>query len=155
MKINRDSIKAMARHVWTGHRLVYDHELIHPSRDWLIGLGSAVLIGLLIIGWSVQLYTTYRDAPLRISDGVETEVMIYRAPLVESARATLLERAVAAAALTTEKNNPVPVPSPSDIATSTATSSPVATPSIATTTTKEVAAEEVVGEVVEAELSFE
>ncbi len=107
--MTRDSIKAMARHVWTGHQLVRNRELIHPERDWLIGLGSGVVIAMVIIGWSAQLYMTYRDNPQVIVDPAQADMVIYRAPLVESARVTLLERRLAAAALLSGQS-PVVVP---------------------------------------------
>lgn len=122
----------MARHVWAGHRLVQDHELIHPSRDWLLGLGTGVLITGGIIAWSGQLYLTYRDNPQVSVDQTESDVVIYRAPLVESARISLLERGVAAAVLKNQLPNTLVVPP--------------TPPVTATTTVLEETIEDVVGE---------
>jgi len=144
MKITRDRIKIMARHVWSGHRLVHDHELVHPGRDWLLGIGSGVVISSIIIGWSAQLYFTYRDNPQDNSDQAQTDMVIYRAPLVESARIILLERGLAAAALKTQASDTVtPVAVPVEVATSTVPEvSEEAVPTATTTESSETNAAE-------------
>jgi hypothetical protein len=120
MKITKDSIRAMARHVWSGHQLVRDHELIHPERDWLIGLLTGVILMSGIIGWSVQLYGTYRSNPERITTASEADSVIYRAPLVETAHNTILERRQAAIALLpSETSTLMPVTTPTLVATTT------------------------------------
>ncbi len=80
-------IKKMTRRILHGRReAFFDRSIMHPQREWFIG----ILVGFLILGsgvfWSVNNLIKFKfDSVTANNDGVEEEKVIYREGLVEAA----------------------------------------------------------------------
>jgi len=70
--IDKKSIIKMANHVFHRSQGYADRRLIHPQRDWVIGMGvfaTAVLVGSITAG---NVFVTYRNISDADSDLIET-----------------------------------------------------------------------------------
>jgi len=75
----------MAKSIFNSDKGLQAPKLMHPVREWTIGLLAGILI---LIGtgvWSAQTYIFYRNTGNISYASVETEVVVYRASLVEVA----------------------------------------------------------------------
>jgi hypothetical protein len=100
-------------------------KLMHPYRDWFIGLLVALLIMILMVGWSAFVYFDQREGIAIDESRVEVAIPAYRAELVDQALDIFTQRAARTAALVTSESTQVPVVSQTAVATSTtATTSP-------------------------------
>lgn len=103
-----------------------EKKLVHPRREWSIG----VLIALLIIAgsatWSALTYVQYQEVELNQSSASESEVVVYRESLVEAALAVYDEReAKLEQLLSGVRSEPVVDEVPETATTSATTSVPV------------------------------
>ena len=103
--ISKRDIAKIAKRVLKRQSGVRDHQIIHPRREWAVGLLGGLI--LLIVGatWS---FFTYRDVSGREvenTDTVEVEQTIYRDELVNAALEKLRERQASYQALLDERNS--------------------------------------------------
>lgn len=120
--LSKVDIKKLAKKLWHVQRGKRSYHIMHPERDWLIGVMVAVLLVLGTATWSAVRYVDIRQT---ISNGVSVEAegaVVYR----ESNVATALEIAESRQAVINKfvASQPQPEPEP-EVATSTATSSDV------------------------------
>lgn len=69
-----------------------EHNIMHPEREWFIGLSTAVVV--LAVGsiWCVQLYFDYSDSIETISPSAQIEQTIYREKEIDQALNEFAER---------------------------------------------------------------
>lgn len=96
MNKNIDNIlKSISRHK---HGL-RDPQIMHPEREWLIGISIAVTIFILSGAWSLTLYLKNRNVSSDIQMGEQSEVVVYRESMVNEALGRLDKRKAALDAL--------------------------------------------------------
>lgn len=92
--IDKKEFKKMAKKILKSDRGVQNPKLMHPAREWGIG----VILGFLILAasaaWSASTYISYRSSSNISSSDVDSEVVVYRALQVETALKTFAERSV-------------------------------------------------------------
>jgi len=90
--IDRKEFKKMAKKILKSDRGVQNPKLMHPAREWAVG----ILIGLIIIAasgaWSSNTYISYRTNSDINSNTSEKEIVVYRASQVEAALKTYADR---------------------------------------------------------------
>ena len=98
--INKIQFKQMARHVLRKQRGLRDPQIMHPERDWSIGIFVALAIFFFSIFWSIYAYIENKNISFESASAPSTEVVVYRESLVKSsleqfdARAKVLNRLV-------------------------------------------------------------
>jgi hypothetical protein len=90
--INKQEFKKMAKDIFKVSKGIQNPQLVHPRREWFIGL----FIGLIILGstivWSGNRYLFYRN--LAVSENVsgKQDIPVYRETLVKEALNSYSER---------------------------------------------------------------
>jgi len=136
--MNKNEIKEMLGKVFQSkNRSLANHQIMHPAREWFLGL----LAGLIMAGlggfWSVNSYLQYSEVSLNSNDIGETDVVVYRESVVKAAQSDFSERAVKYEKLKSELlsfNKTVVIPI--------STSTPTSTPSSISTSTIDVTSED-------------
>jgi hypothetical protein len=90
--INKKQIAEMAKNVFKHERGLRDPRIMHPDREWLLGLGAALVVFVVGAVWSGNTFLKNRhvSALTAQSDGV-TET-VYRESQVKEVLKTLDER---------------------------------------------------------------
>ena len=125
--LSKDDIKKLAKRIVHQQQGRRTHQIMHPERDWLIGVGLAVVIVMSSAVWSGSRYVETRDI---ISYGVTAEAedaAVYR----ESHVKTALE--IAGTRMYLDENSAAPQYVDTDVATSTATSTATTSESVTDT----------------------
>ncbi len=92
--VNKQQIRKMAKKI-TGSKSGFKSPVImHPSRDWGIGLFIAVIILLVCVMWSAEIYIKYRDISVSETNFDKSKIVVYRESQVNSALNLLKERQV-------------------------------------------------------------
>ena len=124
--IHKADINRIAKKVLRHRKGVRDHHLIHPAREWFIGILASICI---VVGagyWSVVTYTSINNRSVEAVVTPSTEVVVYRTELVTAALEKFGERAATFEELLTSSvvpTLPAPevVPAPAPIETTTTT----------------------------------
>ncbi|MBP6924679.1 MAG: hypothetical protein KBC62_04485, partial [Candidatus Pacebacteria bacterium] len=101
-----DIIKSINRH----KKGLRDPQIMHPEREWGIGIFLAVLIFILSATWSLSLYIENRNAAAHMQTEEQPESVVYRESQVEEALARLGERTTVLTSLLPKTNEMVEVP---------------------------------------------
>lgn len=90
--IDKKEFKKMAKKILRSDKGVVNPKLMHPAREWGIGITVGLIILVVSMVWSAEVYLSYRDTNF---DEVanENEVIVYRASLVENTLALFTNRA--------------------------------------------------------------
>jgi hypothetical protein len=83
--INKQKITDLTKKFFHKEKILKSPRLMHPKREWLIGLLIAALLFVGTAGWSAYSYIYYRDFTPDNSDLETNEVIVYRESLVEEA----------------------------------------------------------------------
>ncbi len=131
--INKKQIAEMAKHILKHSQGLRDHKIMHPERDWFIGLGLAITF--FVGSASVSAYTYWKNKNMSASQdaAVAEEVVVYRESMVKDALARFEKRNKEREALVAEFSSEEPTPV-SDTATSTPAENGSTTPETATGT---------------------
>lgn len=83
--IEKNPIKKMARAILHGKKhMSFDRNIMHPEREWFLGL----LVGFIILGagifWSIDNRDNFKDISITTTGEAEDNV-VYKASLVEAA----------------------------------------------------------------------
>lgn len=90
--IHKEDIKKIAQQILHPKPKYRTTRLIYPMREWTIGLVIA-LCGLIVVGmWSAQVYLKYQGASSDAFEVGDSEVVVYREGLVQSALEEYVER---------------------------------------------------------------
>ena len=98
----------MSRKIMRRQSGLHDYQIMHPTRDWYIGLAIAVSIFLVGAAASAQLY--FMNKNISLDTNAEAEVVVYRESIVEAALERLRERDAVFSALQTAPGNQPVVP---------------------------------------------
>ena len=90
--INRKEITNVAKRMLRQHRGLEDPQIIHPQREWLIGVGFSVLVFTLIVWWSVSSYIEHAHTDTDISAEVGSTDAVYREVQVNAALELFAEK---------------------------------------------------------------
>jgi hypothetical protein len=81
-------LKSISRH----KRGLRDPQIMHPEREWLIGILIALIIFVLSGTWSLTLYLKNRNATAEGQFEEQSETVVYRESMVNEALGRLRER---------------------------------------------------------------
>lgn len=83
--INKRDITEAAKKMLRKHHGLRDPQIIHPRRDWLLGVGLALVIFTGVTWWSVASYLNYSH--ISVVDSIEAAdtSVVYRAAQVQAA----------------------------------------------------------------------
>lgn len=88
---NKQKIKEIAKKILKSQKGIRSPQIMHPTREWLVGL----LIAIIIFGssaiWSVFMYREYKNVSIT-DGGANTETIVYRESLVNAALQEFSER---------------------------------------------------------------
>jgi hypothetical protein len=90
--IDKKEFKKMAKKILKSDRGVQNPKLMHPAREWGIGVLSGLLVLAASAAWSANTYVSYRNNANINNSSVDSEVIIYRALQVETALKTFSDR---------------------------------------------------------------
>ena len=121
MKLSNHHINALAKKLFQHNQGIQRAKLMHPSRDWLIGVLVGIMIMLVMIGWSVYTYLEKRDAIELSTANVEAEIPAYSADAVAGALELFAKREELFAQLN-RSNAPTTEPTVDVVASTTASS---------------------------------
>lgn len=88
-------IKSINRH----KKGLRDPQIMHPEREWLIGIFLALLIFVSATAWSLAVYLTNRNAAAVMPTEEQSESVVYRESMVEEALLRLEKRGTMLASL--------------------------------------------------------
>lgn len=90
--MNRKTFSKITKRIMRSQKGIRDPKLVHPRREWVIGIlaASFVLIG--AAAWSATTYLNYQDIELTMGQGTEAEVVVYRESLVNASLEVFTER---------------------------------------------------------------
>ena len=90
--ISKKDIAKIAKRVFKHQRGVHDHQIIHPERDWFIGLSGGLLLLVLGSAWSVLTYRDVSDSGVENSGVSEVQQISYREDMITTALEKTNER---------------------------------------------------------------
>jgi hypothetical protein len=92
--IDKKEFKKMAKKILQSDKPVQNPKLMHPAREWGVGIltGLVILAGSAI--WSANTYISYRNGASISGSAPDGEVVVYRASLVEAALKTYADRTI-------------------------------------------------------------
>lgn len=88
-------IKSINRH----KKGLRDPQIMHPEREWSIGIFMAVFIFISSAAWSLGVYISNRNASANVQTEEQSESVVYRESMVEEALSRLKERTTTLASL--------------------------------------------------------
>jgi hypothetical protein len=83
--IHKTDIARMAKKVFHHERGVRDPHIMHPEREWLIGLCLMIVIFAICATWSAQVYLKNKNISADQSAANHTSDSVYREPQVKEA----------------------------------------------------------------------
>lgn len=92
MKLANHNIHALAKKLFHHNQGVQRPKLMHPERDWLIGVLVGLMIIVAMISWSAYTYIEKRSAIGLDDTGVEPQVPVYKSDTVEDALEIFTQR---------------------------------------------------------------
>jgi len=104
--IHKADINRLAKKVLRYRKGVRDHQIIHPVRDWFIGVGACLCLIIAVGYWSVTTYFSVSTRSVEVVSSPTTEVAVYRADLVQAALAKFGERSATYEELLTNRIMP-------------------------------------------------
>lgn len=93
MKQTNLDIQALAKKLFHHKQGVQRPKLMHPKRDWLIGVLIGLSVIVMMIGWSAYTYLEKRDAIGMDEPAVQVDVPLYQADAVADALEIFAKRA--------------------------------------------------------------
>lgn len=105
----KEYIALLTKRFFKKQQIVRDPQIMHPNREWAIGLFVAALIFAVSGYWSIQTYLSNRSATAHevVDDKAET---VYRASIVKEALETVRNRERELQNLTQSVAIPEPAP---------------------------------------------
>lgn len=81
---------------------IQNPQIMHPGRDWSIGLLIMLAVVSACVTWSANMYFSYRDISISNEFTDDTATTVYRETLVQSVLSTMQARAEEYTSLVTE-----------------------------------------------------
>lgn len=110
--IHKPDIHAIAKKIIRHQRGVREHHIIHPGRDWFIGLGLSLVIVAAVGYWAVTMYVEISNRSVEVSSVPATDIVVYRSELVQAALTRFGERATTYRELLQNRIDDIPTPVP-------------------------------------------
>jgi hypothetical protein len=121
--IDKKDIKKFARELVKFDKGIKNPKLMHPSRDWQIGILSGVVLLSGATLWNLDTYFEYREDNSISQTEEVTDSVVYRETLVKSALDSYQERALTHQELRSSEPAPLPETVPEEIDQATSTTS--------------------------------
>jgi hypothetical protein len=83
--INKKEFKKMAKNILRSDKNNINPKLMHPTRDWEIGMIIGLVIIVVTAAWSANTYLSYRGTSTISGTQTEAEPVVYRESLVQAA----------------------------------------------------------------------
>ncbi len=90
--INKLQFTEMAKRILRKPTQLQSPQIMHPAREWAIGLLLGAIIFTVSAAWSAQMYLRYRDASVGEAKSPDKEMVVYREVMVDTALAKFEER---------------------------------------------------------------
>lgn len=84
----------MAKHVLRKQSGLRDPQIMHPEREWIVGILVALLIFFFCMFWSIYAYIENKNVSFEEANTSGTEEVVYRESLVKEALEIFAERKV-------------------------------------------------------------
>ncbi len=91
--MNKNEFTKMAKRILRSSEGLHSPQLMHPSRDWIIGLLVAIVFFAAAAVWSSMTYLEYQEIAISNEDVTEVDIVVYRESLVEASLKEFDERA--------------------------------------------------------------
>lgn len=91
--ISKNDITKIAKKILRRQRGLRDHQIIHPQRDWFIGLFFSLVVLIGVGAWSCITYFEITNRAIEVSAEEMAGQTIYRSEIVEAALSQFRERA--------------------------------------------------------------
>ena len=88
----KSAFTALAKKISRGHQSMRGPQIIHPVREWFIGLVVAAVIVAVSGLWGSQTYVQYRSAVVSESTPVANNTVVYRESMVKDVLEQYSER---------------------------------------------------------------
>lgn len=82
---NKTQITQAVKKIFRHQQGLHDPQIMHPYRDWLIGLSVAVAIFVISIVISISTYTENKNSPEDLGSDESVDIVLYREGLVAEA----------------------------------------------------------------------
>lgn len=89
--MNKPEFTKIAKNIINSQKQLKNPQIVHPSREWLIGIFVALVIFGASAAWSLQTYKQYQNTSVDENKQSEVDV-VYRESLVEAALEKFLTR---------------------------------------------------------------
>ncbi len=83
--INRNEITSIAKKMMRQHRGLRDHQIIHPVRDWTIGVIISILMLAIVTWWSAMSYLAHSSTKIDNASDIVSTNTVYREAQVNEA----------------------------------------------------------------------
>jgi hypothetical protein len=90
--MNKNEFTKAAKQILRRQRGIQNTQIIHPRREWLLGIFIGLLIFTASATWSTHLYLKYQYVDVNDSDDDLTELSVYRATMVTASLDDFAER---------------------------------------------------------------
>lgn len=90
--MNREEFTTIAKRIVGFQKGLKNHKIIHPTRDWFIGLFMALMIFFVSAAWSATTHQKYQNTTISTGITSEEDVVVYREALVKAALEELSKR---------------------------------------------------------------
>jgi hypothetical protein len=92
--MNKKEIKRFAKNIIRSQKGVQNRQLMHPRREWMIGIFIAVCIFAASITWSSIQYFEYQNSEQQTVVESNAPVAVYRETLVQEALAAFEQKSI-------------------------------------------------------------
>ncbi len=76
--IDKKFVKKIVSDVFKKNSSLKDHYLMHPEREWFLGFGTALVILLTGVYWSLHIYQIYNSTDVDEKNSPNSNQMVYR-----------------------------------------------------------------------------
>jgi len=83
--INKNQFTNIAKKILKSHKGLKDPRIMHPEREWVVGLVVSVVIFATVATWSYFVYLKYQNLSTDNNDEQSTETVVYNEALMKSA----------------------------------------------------------------------
>lgn len=90
--INKDKFTKLTKQITRSNSGAHNLQIMHPTRDWTIGLVVGLVIFIVSVTWSSQTYLKYRVVSVGEHNTEQTEIVVYRESLVKDTLAEFAAR---------------------------------------------------------------
>jgi len=108
--MNKKEIAKIAKKILRQQQGLSDYQIMHPTREWWLGISIGVVIFIATTVWSASVYIKNRNAPTIESSASEQEVIVYRKSWVDTALQELKNRELALGRLLNSATQPEQFP---------------------------------------------